>query len=46
MGNALVHSKHLEVRLFGFKGKSVYAGIFTISTDDYEDFRDALSKLT
>jgi GTP-binding protein LepA len=24
----------------------VYAGIFTISSDDYEDFRDALSKLT
>ena len=24
----------------------VYAGIFTISADDYEDFRDALGKLT
>ncbi len=24
----------------------VYAGIFTVSTDDYEDFRDALGKLT
>ncbi|WP_116365159.1 translation elongation factor 4 [Parahaliea mediterranea] len=24
----------------------VYAGIFTISSDDYEDFRDALAKLT
>ena len=24
----------------------VYAGIFTVSSDDYEDFRDALSKLT
>ncbi len=24
----------------------VYAGIFTVSTDDYEDFRDALAKLT
>ena len=24
----------------------VYAGIFTVSSDDYEDFRDALGKLT
>ena len=24
----------------------VYAGIFTINADDYEDFRDALGKLT
>ena len=24
----------------------VYAGIFTINADDYEDFRDALAKLT
>jgi hypothetical protein len=24
----------------------VYAGIFTVSTDDYEDFREALGKLT
>jgi GTP-binding protein LepA len=24
----------------------VYAGIFTVSTDDYEDFREALAKLT
>jgi GTP-binding protein LepA len=32
----------------GFKQikPQVYAGIFTISSDDYEDFRDALGKLT
>jgi GTP-binding protein LepA len=32
----------------GFKRvkPQVYAGIFTISSDDYEDFRDALAKLT
>ena len=49
VGDTLVHSKHLEIdSLPGFKkvNPQVYAGIFTISTDDYEDFRDALSKLT
>jgi len=49
VGDTLVHSKHLEIdSLPGFKKvkPQVYAGIFTISTDDYEDFRDALSKLT
>ena len=49
VGDTLVHSKHLEIKaLPGFKkvNPQVYAGIFTISTDDYEDFRDALSKLT
>jgi GTP-binding protein LepA len=32
----------------GFKKvkPQVYAGIFTVSADDYEDFRDALAKLT
>ena len=32
----------------GFKKAKpqVYAGIFTVSSDDYEDFRDALGKLT
>ena len=32
----------------GFKEvkPQVYAGIFTINSDDYEDFRDALGKLT
>jgi len=32
----------------GFKRAKpqVYAGIFTVSSDDYEDFRDALGKLT
>ena len=49
VGDTLVQSKHLEIdSLPGFKKvkPQVYAGIFTISTDDYEDFRDALSKLT
>ena len=49
VGDTLVHSKHLEIdSLPGFKkvNPQVYAGIFTISTDDYEDFREALSKLT
>ncbi len=49
VGDTLVHSKHLDTHsLPGFKkvNPQVYAGIFTISTDDYEDFRDALSKLT
>ena len=49
VGDTLVHSKHPEIdSLPGFKkvNPQVYAGIFTISTDDYEDFRDALSKLT
>ena len=49
VGDTLVHSKHLEIdSLPGFKkvNPQVYAGIFTISTDDYEDFREALLKLT
>lgn len=49
VGDTLVHDKHPEVpALPGFKQvqPQVYAGIFTISSDDYEDFRDALAKLT
>ncbi|PLW83157.1 elongation factor 4 [Kineobactrum sediminis] len=49
VGDTLVSAKHPEVAsLPGFKKvkPQVYAGIFTISSDDYEDFRDALSKLT
>jgi len=49
VGDTLMHSQHTEVEaLAGFKQvkPQVYAGIFTISSDDYEDFRDALAKLT
>ncbi|MEH6586457.1 MAG: translation elongation factor 4 [Halioglobus sp.] len=49
VGDTLVHDKNPDVgALPGFKmvKPQVYAGIFTISSDDYEDFRDALAKLT
>jgi GTP-binding protein LepA len=49
VGDTLTHDKHPEVpALPGFQQvkPQVYAGIFTISSDDYEDFRDALAKLT
>ena len=49
VGDTLVHAKDANVAaLPGFKRvkPQVYAGIFTISSDDYEDFREALAKLT
>jgi len=49
VGDTLVHAKQADVApLPGFQRvkPQVYAGIFTISSDDYEDFRDALAKLT
>jgi GTP-binding protein LepA len=49
VGDTLVHAGQTEVpALPGFQliKPQVYAGIFTISTDDYEDFREALGKLT
>jgi GTP-binding protein LepA len=50
VGDTLIHARHKEEvpALPGFKRvkPQVYAGIFTISSDDYEDFRDALAKLT
>ena len=49
VGDTLIHAASPEVEaLPGFKlvKPQVYAGIFTISSDDYEDFRDALGKLT
>jgi GTP-binding protein LepA len=49
VGDTLIHARDLSVpALPGFKRvkPQVYAGIFTISSDDYEDFRDALAKLT
>ena len=49
VGDTLIASKAPDTAaLPGFqKAKpQVYAGIFTVSSDDYEDFRDALGKLT
>ena len=49
VGDTLIHAGEPDVAaLPGFKQvkPQVYAGIFTISSDDYEDFRDALAKLT
>ena len=49
VGDTLVLEKSQDVAaLPGFQQvkPQVYAGIFTISSDDYEDFRDALGKLT
>ncbi|MDG2271190.1 MAG: translation elongation factor 4, partial [Halioglobus sp.] len=49
VGDTLVHAKDIKIpALPGFKRvkPQVYAGIFTISSDDYEDFREALAKLT
>jgi len=49
VGDTLTHAKHgAEKPLAGFKKvkPQVYAGLFPISTDDYENFRDALNKLS
>ena len=49
VGDTLVQANQQDVpALPGFQQvkPQVYAGIFTISSDDYEDFRDALGKLT
>jgi len=49
VGDTIVHARTPDVpSLPGFKKvkPQVYAGIFTVSSDDYEDFRDALAKLT
>ncbi|WP_106477060.1 translation elongation factor 4 [Phytohalomonas tamaricis] len=48
VGDTITHAKTPKVeRLPGFKKvkPQVYAGMFPISADDYEDFRDALEKL-
>ncbi len=49
VGDTITHTKtpHVE-QLEGFKKikPQVYAGLFPTSSDDYEDFRDALSKLS
>ena len=49
VGDTLVHARRPEIpSLPGFQTvkPQVYAGIFTVSADDYEDFREALAKLT
>ncbi|AXQ13182.1 MULTISPECIES: translation elongation factor 4 [Shewanella] len=49
VGDTLTHAKHgADKPLPGFKKvkPQVYAGVFPISTDDYESFRDALNKLS
>ncbi len=49
VGDTLTHAKHgAEKALPGFKKvkPQVYAGLFPISSDDYETFRDALDKLS
>ncbi|MEM6302795.1 MAG: translation elongation factor 4 [Pseudomonadota bacterium] len=49
VGDTLVHASQADVpSLPGFQTvkPQVYAGIFTVSADDYEDFREALAKLT
>ncbi len=48
VGDTLVHANAQDVpALPGFKKvkPQVYAGVFPVSSDDYEDFRDALAKL-
>ncbi|HSH47929.1 MAG TPA: translation elongation factor 4 [Halomonas sp.] len=48
VGDTITHANTSEVeRLPGFQKvkPQVYAGMFPISADDYEDFRDALEKL-
>ncbi|MFQ6371328.1 translation elongation factor 4 [Shewanella sp. YIC-542] len=49
VGDTLTHAKNgAQTPLPGFKKvkPQVYAGVFTVSTDDYESFRDALNKLS
>ncbi|PKF79309.1 elongation factor 4 [Vibrio sp. vnigr-6D03] len=49
VGDTLTLAKHgSEVALPGFKKvkPQVYAGLFPVSSDDYENFRDALGKLS
>lgn len=49
VGDTITQAKRpAEKMLPGFKKikPQVYAGLFTVSSDDYEDFRDALAKLS
>ncbi|MEQ8798833.1 MAG: translation elongation factor 4 [Salinisphaeraceae bacterium] len=48
VGDTLTHAHApCDKRLPGFRQiqPRVFAGVYTVSTDDYEDFRDALAKL-
>jgi GTP-binding protein LepA len=49
VGDTLVDTKHPNTEVLpGFQRvkPQVYAGLFPVSTDDFEDFREALEKLT
>ena len=49
VGDTLTHAKHgVTEALPGFKKvkPQVYAGLFPVDSDDFEEFRDALAKLT
>ncbi|MGB1239872.1 MAG: translation elongation factor 4 [Pseudomonadales bacterium] len=49
VGDTIIHAKFPDTeQLDGFKQvqPQVYAGLFPTSSDDYEDFREALDKLT
>jgi GTP-binding protein LepA len=49
VGDTITHAATPDIeQLPGFKTikPQVYAGMFTVSSDDYEDFRDALAKLS
>ena len=49
VGDTITHAKHgATERLPGFKKvqPQVYAGLFPVSSDDYESFREALDKLS
>lgn len=49
VGDTLTHANSPDIAaLPGFQRvkPQVYAGMFTVSSDDYENFRDALAKLT
>ncbi len=49
VGDTLIHASFPETAtLPGFQKvkPQVYAGVFPVNADDYEDFRDALAKLT
>ncbi|SET51184.1 GTP-binding protein LepA [Marinobacter segnicrescens] len=50
VGDTIVHQKYADetpmVPGFQKVKPQVYAGLFPVSADDYEDFRDALEKLT
>ncbi len=49
VGDTITHARTQDVKsLPGFKKvqPQVYAGVFPVSSEDYEDFREALEKLT